>query len=242
MDHEVRHLNACPDPARWLAVAAGVDGPERSAELIDHAAHCDACACRLRESIRLMADEGDATEDAFVAELASSQSDWQRRLAQELAGGRAPRQAPWWNRRTTWAVAAALVGVVASVAILGRRPAVPAATAQRPAEIAAVVLSPITTRDLGNVPLLKMTPATESADITLQFVDTPPRELSVGVRDDAERLVWEARLDLGDADTRTEVTVTVPAKMLPAGNYHIRAGAVTPASGKYVSYVFRATY
>jgi hypothetical protein len=236
----------CPDPARWLEVAAGTEDPEISVGLTEHAAECAACASQLREAIRVMADEGDAEEGAFVAALKSSRPDWQKDMAQQLGGRRAaeaPWRTQWWKLRTTWAVAAAIVVVAASVAILGPRRAPPVAVERPAAVVAAIVLEPMTTRGVGDVVLLKMRPGTEWADITLQFVDAPPRQLSVQFLDAAEREVWRTELVLTEADDpRGQVTVRLPASKLSEGDYHISAGPVTDGSGKRVSYAFRATY
>jgi hypothetical protein len=245
--------STCPDPARWLEVAAGKESPEINVGLTEHAAGCAACASQLREAMSVVAAEGDAAEDAFVASLESSQPDCQKAMAQQLASGRAAEappvavrtgRMPWWNLRLTWVLAAAMVALVAFVAILGSRRAAPQVAVQRPAAvIAAVVLEPITTRDVGDVVSLKMTPGTEWADITLQFVDAPPRQLTVQLLDGAEREVWRTELVLKDTDAaRGQVTVRLPASKLPKGDYHISAGPVTGGIGKRVSYAFRATY
>ncbi|HUA59740.1 MAG TPA: hypothetical protein VML19_13360 [Verrucomicrobiae bacterium] len=244
---------ACPDPARWLEVAAGTGNPEISIGLTEHAAQCAACASQLREALRVMADEADAPEDAFVTALESSRPAWQNRMAQQLAAARAAeappvavpaRPTPWWNLRMAWGLAAVAMVLVAAVAIfLPRRAAAPAAVERLPALIPALVLEPITTRGLGDVVSLKMTQGTEWADITLQFVDAPPRQLSVQFLNAAEREVWRTELVLTDADARRgQVTVRLPAGKLSAGDYHISAGPVTDASGKHVSYAFRVTY
>jgi hypothetical protein len=254
-----RSLNACPDPARWLEVASGTESPEIGTGLTEHAAECAACASQLREAIRLMADEGDAEEDAVLAALESSRPDWQKEIAQRLGAGRAaevppvavraPRRMPWWNLRTAWALAAVAVAVAAWVAIVGPRRAAPQVAVEGPgsrpaaAVLAAVVLEPMTTRGAGDMVSLKMTRATDWADITLQFVEEPPRHLSVQLLDAAELEVWRTELVLTEADAaRGQVTVRIPASKLPAGDYHISAGPVTGGSGKHVSYAFRATY
>jgi hypothetical protein len=245
MGEEMKRLPvACPDPARWLWVAAGTESPELSAGLTEHAAECQACASHLREAIRVMSDEDDAAEDVFVAALESSRPAWQKEMAGRLGSGRkaeAPRQTPWWNRRLTWALAVLMVALVvgvASVSIFGpRRIAPKAAVASQVAVVAAATLEPMTTRGVGDVISLKLTPGTEWVDITLQFVDAPPPRLSVQFLDAADREVWRA-----DADTdRGQVTVRLPATKLPEGDYHVSAGPIT-GSGKHVSYAFRATY
>lgn len=231
---------ACPDPARWLGVAAGTESPEVSAGLTEHAAECQACASHLREALRVMADEDDAAEAVFVSALESSRPDWQKETARRLSAGR--NAEAWWNRRMTWALAAVMMmaigAVVASVSILGpRRIAPKAAVASPVAVVAAVTLEPMTTRGVGDVISLKLTPATQWVDITLQFVEPPPPRLSVQFLDAAEREVWRV-----DADSaRGQLTVRLPANKLPEGDYHVSAGPVT-GSGKHVSYAFRVTY
>lgn len=245
MGEEMKHSPiACPDPARWLEVAAGTESPEIIAGLTEHAAECAACARQLREAIRVMAEEGDAAEDTFVAALDSSRPDWQKEMAQRL-GGRRTAETPWWELRMTWALAvAAIVVVAASVAILGPRRLPPPVAVERPAAlIATVTLDSMMTRDLGGVPSLQMKPGTEWADVTLQSVDGLPRQLLVQFLDAAGREVWRTELVLTDADAALgKVTVRLPASKLPEGEYHISAGPVTGGSGKHASFVFRATY
>jgi hypothetical protein len=246
MGEEMKYSpNACPDTARWLDVAAGAESPEISAGLTGHAAECAACASQLREAIRLMADEGDAAEETVLATLESSRPDWQKEMAQRLGAGAAadaPRRTPWWNLRTMWALTAAamvMVMVAAWVAIVGTRRAGPHLAVERPAAvIATVVLEPTMIRGEGAVVELKMKRDTQWADITLQFVDAPPRQLSVQFLDAADREVWRTEAD----DAQGQFTVRLPASKLPAGDYHISAGPVTGGGGKRVSYAFRVTY
>jgi hypothetical protein len=242
MGEEMKHSPiACPDPARWLEMAAGTGSPEIIAGLTEHAAGCAPCASQLREAIRVMAEEGDAAEDTFVAALDSSQPDWQKEMARQLGGRRTA--VPWWKRRSTWAVAAIVV-VAASGTLLVPRRAPPRVAVEGPAVlIASVTLDSMMTRDLGSVPSLQMKPGAEWADITLQSVDGLPRQLLVQFLDVAEREVWRTELVLSDADAALgKVTVRLPASKLPEGEYHISAGPVTGGSGKHASFVFRATY
>jgi hypothetical protein len=130
MDNEVSHLsNICPDPSRWLAVAAGGESPETGAQLTEHAANCAACAGQLREAIGIMADGTDPAEERFVAMLKSSQPAWQKQMARELSANLAPLEEPrprrtiWWNWRLSGALAAAVVviGVASQVIVQSLR-------------------------------------------------------------------------------------------------------------------------
>jgi hypothetical protein len=152
---------------------------------------------------------------------------------------------PWWKFPATWALAASIVTMVALVAIVvTRRPAAPVmgqtkSVAERPGALTARVELNLRTRDVGGVAELTMSAGTQWADIILQFVDTPPRPLSVQVLDAAGREV--ERAEFPDA-AQGQVTVHLPASKLPPGDYHISAGPVTSGSGKRVSYAFRVTY
>src|ERR1700735_4149707 len=64
----------CPEPSVWLEFAAALS-PEQSAHLLDHAAHCSACAYHLRESMELMQS---SQLDPDTANLGSATPEWQR--------------------------------------------------------------------------------------------------------------------------------------------------------------------
>src|SRR5581483_4219012 len=214
MDQQVSHLpSACPDPAPWLAVAAGMENADLSAELTEHASGCAACASQLREAIRIVTDVEDPLEARFLGTLSSSRADWRRRMAQQLSGDRAASRQPpplrrkiWWNWRLAAVCgAAAVVVVIISLAILRQHRGGLAELAQvseaptsniprtSPTNAApgtgrrpltiAIVLEPGTTRGLVRETPLQLTPMTESVAATLLFLEAPPRRLSVKVVD-----------------------------------------------------------
>ncbi len=106
---------SCPVPAEWIRLASGGALPAELDELLAHAAGCDTCAERLRESLSLFSAPASAQETADATELASTTPFWQRRMAVELARtpvkltrGRAARIYLWTG-----------AGLAASLALVG---------------------------------------------------------------------------------------------------------------------------
>jgi CHAT domain-containing protein len=78
----------CPEPGAWLRLAGAElaqANPAETSVLLAHAALCGACAARLRQCLRLLDEKPSPEESAEIAKLASSQQDWQKRLAVRLA-------------------------------------------------------------------------------------------------------------------------------------------------------------
>jgi CHAT domain-containing protein/tetratricopeptide (TPR) repeat protein len=117
------HQADCPDLALWRELAAGVTPPKESLAHIQHASRCDHCGPLLREAVAEVSGLNQAmteSERAKVATLASAQQEWQRHLAQHMAGATRPNPSlpPW---RKAWAnfpkralAGAALAAVVAA--------------------------------------------------------------------------------------------------------------------------------
>ncbi len=96
-------LGACPDPGDWPRLVSGEVHPPNEEALMAHAAACGECAERLRQSLHLLDAEPSPEEFTEIAGLASSSSDWQRRLAAKLAGS-SHRQKPSGRARAfVWA-------------------------------------------------------------------------------------------------------------------------------------------
>lgn len=120
----------CPDPARWLDIAAGAESLETSTRLAEHAANCGECASQLREALQILAEDAeDPVENRFLATLKSSQAGWQKELAQRLSRYPSPpRDEPrayrttWWTWRLAGVFAAAALALVfVSLAIVRSR-------------------------------------------------------------------------------------------------------------------------
>jgi tetratricopeptide (TPR) repeat protein len=117
------HQADCPDSALWREIAAGVTPPKQALAHIQHASRCDHCGPLLSEAVAEVADLNQATSEADraqIALLASGHPEWQRDIAERMAGttrvGLSP--VPWWK---VWAsvpllamAGAALAAVVAA--------------------------------------------------------------------------------------------------------------------------------
>lgn len=99
-----RRQDDCPGAAVWREIAGGLTGPEQTLAYIDHASRCDHCGPLLSGAVGELADlNGQITEAEFkaIATLECANPEWQRRLAQQIAGTShsAPEResAPWWR-------------------------------------------------------------------------------------------------------------------------------------------------
>jgi tetratricopeptide (TPR) repeat protein len=84
----------CPTDREWLEVAAGSAPDKQAHNLLEHAAGCHNCAILLRRAINDLTNEGTAEEEAVLAELASSKTEWQRQLVLTLTAAQASRWRP----------------------------------------------------------------------------------------------------------------------------------------------------
>ena len=80
----------CPDAELYLRSALGELSGEKCAELEAHAAGCPECAKRLTGSRMALEGNPSAAETAAIAELAAARSEWQQKMAREMA--RTPRR------------------------------------------------------------------------------------------------------------------------------------------------------
>jgi CHAT domain-containing protein/tetratricopeptide (TPR) repeat protein len=115
----------CPPDDVWLAVAAGIANHD-SARHLSHAAECDHCGPLLRQAKEDFAEELTSRESAYVADLRSAHTDWQRQMAQSLGTASKPAQArkwlpSWSGERFSWRLpvlaAAALAFAVLAVSV-----------------------------------------------------------------------------------------------------------------------------
>ena len=79
----------CPPDYVWLDIAAGI--LDRDAENdLSHAAQCDHCGPLLRQAKEDFANELTPEEETMIADLPSSTTAWQGRLAAKLQDAQAP--------------------------------------------------------------------------------------------------------------------------------------------------------
>jgi hypothetical protein len=79
----------CPPDYVWLDIAAGIVDKDAENDL-SHAAQCDHCGSLLRQAKEDFADELTSEEETIIADLPSSQTPWQGRLAVKLEDIQAP--------------------------------------------------------------------------------------------------------------------------------------------------------
>jgi tetratricopeptide (TPR) repeat protein len=75
----------CPAPTELASLAAGLLPPDRSEELLDHAAMCDDCASLLRHAVEDFTDEETDEEVSAVAALPTAEAAGRRKLAKMMA-------------------------------------------------------------------------------------------------------------------------------------------------------------
>src|SRR6267378_3393454 len=95
----------CPGPALWREIAGGLTPPDETLIYLEHASRCDHCGPLLRGAVAEVSDlNGEITEAdrTLIAILESARTEWQQRLAQQIAGtkhsGRDRESMPWWQR------------------------------------------------------------------------------------------------------------------------------------------------
>jgi hypothetical protein len=98
---------SCPDPDRWLDLAAGALPPATSERMLAHAAECNDCSLHLREAATIFGDDTPEVMKA-MSSLASGTSEWRSRTAAMLSRESRPKPASSTMRRLL-SVAAALV-------------------------------------------------------------------------------------------------------------------------------------
>ena len=112
----------CPEPIVWYEIAGGEMAAAQAQELLRHVSGCERCGALFREAVTDLNEESSAAEAKQIADLESARPEWQRRLAQRIAGATpAPSPVPWWVRwRTAPRLALVTAGLV-TVAIVGYR-------------------------------------------------------------------------------------------------------------------------
>jgi hypothetical protein len=79
----------CPPDYVWLEIAAGIFDRDAENDL-SHAAQCDHCGSLLRQAKEDFAEELTSEEETIIANLPSSHTAWQGRLAVNLEDTQAP--------------------------------------------------------------------------------------------------------------------------------------------------------
>lgn len=113
----------CPGMDSWVELACGSLPAEKKDALLAHAALCSACLVRMREAQHVLSSEASSEETAALQQLSSTTSQWQHRLAVELAhSSHGAKRARFWPSFVWQGAALAAVLVLAlSVAVLWRR-------------------------------------------------------------------------------------------------------------------------
>jgi tetratricopeptide (TPR) repeat protein len=113
----------CPETGDWIELAGGDISSEKKDALRAHAALCSACLTQLRQVQHALTGEVSPQESAELSHLASTSSQWQHRLAVELAHTPRETQRSHFLPRFVWlgtGLAAALV-LILSVTVWWRR-------------------------------------------------------------------------------------------------------------------------
>jgi CHAT domain-containing protein/tetratricopeptide (TPR) repeat protein len=130
--------DGCPGPSLWREIAGGLTPPEETLARVEHASRCGHCGPLLHHAVaELAALNGEMTEAErrYIATLESARTEWQRNLAQRMAGTRNSRSdresVSWWQRQLTFPRLAivggsllAVIGVGLWVPFQRNRPAV----------------------------------------------------------------------------------------------------------------------
>lgn len=113
----------CPETFSWVELACGSLAAEKKDPLLAHAALCSACLARMRNAQYALSSEASPEESAALQQLSSTTSQWQHRLAVELAqSSHGAKRARFWPSFVWQGAALAAVLVLAlSAAILWRR-------------------------------------------------------------------------------------------------------------------------
>jgi CHAT domain-containing protein/cytochrome c-type biogenesis protein CcmH/NrfG len=79
----------CPDSSLWRQIAGGLTPPDQTLIYIEHASRCDLCGPLLHWAVSELTGlsmEWSEAERKAIANLESANPEWQRRLAQRIAG------------------------------------------------------------------------------------------------------------------------------------------------------------
>lgn len=113
----------CPGAEVWREIAGGPTPPDQTLVYIQHASRCEHCGPLLRAAVSEFSDlnpEPTEEERKHIASLASASVEWQKNLAQRIAGTETPdgESAPWWKKPLTWTNVPRLAIAGASLLVL----------------------------------------------------------------------------------------------------------------------------
>jgi len=99
----------CPDPATWRDIIGSLTPQEQILVHIEHASGCDYCGSMLHQAVAELTNLNRNLSDAerrSIASLASADQEWQKRLAQRIAGSvdskPEPKRLRGWGRWSHW--------------------------------------------------------------------------------------------------------------------------------------------
>jgi tetratricopeptide (TPR) repeat protein len=98
----------CPGDQLWLELAGGLLPAGGANQWLEHAGQCAECAAKLKQAVRVLADEVPEAEQEMLQSLNSSSVEWQRAVAARAASAQRRPVVHWMP-----AVAAAAVAILA---------------------------------------------------------------------------------------------------------------------------------
>jgi len=109
---------ACPEPGDWVKLALGEASPAESEAMLSHASICKACFTRLRAGLDAVSESASPEEQMELEQFATSSSQWQHRLAAELAQTPHRGRRAWTPRLFVWASTVAVMTAILVAALL----------------------------------------------------------------------------------------------------------------------------
>jgi tetratricopeptide (TPR) repeat protein len=103
----------CPSTDVWVEVASGMR-PSDAGVFLSHAANCDHCGPLLKAALSDVSDPLSVEEERIIGGLKTSQPDWQKRFAKELAAFSIGKE----NQKLRWTRLVLLLGSPAAVLFL----------------------------------------------------------------------------------------------------------------------------
>jgi CHAT domain-containing protein len=101
----------CPSAQSYMELATGSVEGDEAEKLLTHAADCAACGDLLAWNLSALEGDPSAEETAAIAELAAARTEWQQRMAHELAATPARRR-PVFFHPDLWRAEAAIAAVL----------------------------------------------------------------------------------------------------------------------------------
>ncbi len=101
----------CPAAESYMELATGAVVGDEAEKLLTHATDCAACGDLLAWNLGALDGDPSAEETAAIAELAVARTEWQQRMARELAATQSRRR-PVLLRPGRWRAGAAIAAVL----------------------------------------------------------------------------------------------------------------------------------